>query len=46
MIGCTAETSMRKEEEKRANVFLAVACDDDEVNDDVNLKTMDDVDDH
>ena len=39
---------MRKEEEKSANVFVAFACDDDddEVDDDVNLQTMNDVDDH
>ena len=37
---------MRKEEEKSANVFLALTCDDDEVDDDVNLQTMNDVDDH
>ena len=37
---------MRKEEEKSANVSLALACDDDEVDDDVNLQTMNDIDDH
>ena len=52
---------MRKEEENSANVFLALACDDDEfdedvgtgppfrtskLNEDVNLLTMNDVDDH
>ena len=46
LCACTAETSMRKEEDNSANVFLALACDDDEVDDDVNLQTMNDVDDH
>ena len=37
---------MRKEEEKSANVFLALTCDDDGDDDDFNLQTMNDVDDH
>ena len=40
------ETSMRKEEEKSANSCSALACDDDEFDEDVNLPTLNDADDH
>ena len=40
------EISMRKEEETSPNSFSALACDDDEFDEDVNLLTMNDVDGH